>query len=174
MAQACHSHEPAGTQSRFTRFFASEGANGDFEMRALVMTAAAAFFPLTMLASQALAVQDTPTTINGVETVCTGVGSAKDDPRWGAYPVKIVRATTGGANLANAHVSISRNGKDVAGLDCDAPWVLFKPMAGSYTATATLKNGGGTTSQNFTTDGNGPQKEITLTFARPSNTAASQ
>ena len=38
-----------------------------------------------------------PTTINGVEVVCTGVGSAKDDPRWSAYPVKIVLATTGGA-----------------------------------------------------------------------------
>ena len=144
-------------------------------MRAFVMIAAVAFFPITMLAGQALAVQDMPTTINGVETVCTGVGSAKDDPRWNAYPVKIVLATTGGANLANAHVSISRNGKAVAGLDCDAPWVLFRPAAGSYTATATLKNGGDTSSQNFTTDGNGPQKEITLTFNRPSNsTAAAQ
>lgn len=144
-------------------------------MRAFVVTAAAAFFPITLLASQALAVQDTPTTINGVETVCTGVGSAKDDPRWAAYPVKIVLATTGGANLANAHVSISRNGKTVAGLDCDAPWILFRPGAGSYTATATMIGGSGaTSSQNFTTDGNGPQKEITLTFARPSNTAASQ
>lgn len=143
-------------------------------MRAFAMTAAAAFFPLTMLAGQALVVQDTPTTINGVETVCPGVGSAKDDPRWAAYPVKIVLATTGGANLANAHVSLSRSGKEVAGLDCDAPWILFKPAAGSYTATATLKVGGGTASQTFTTDGTGPQKEITLTFARPSNTAASQ
>ena len=141
-------------------------------MRAFAMTAAAAFFPLTILAGQALAVQDTPTTINGVETVCTGVGSAKDDPRWAAYPVKIVLATTGGANLANAHVSLSQGGKDVAGLDCDAPWILFKPAAGSYTAAATLKVGGGTASQTFTTDGTGPQKEITLTFARPSNTAS--
>ncbi len=141
-------------------------------MRAFAMTAAAAFFPLTILAGQALAVQDTPTTINGVETVCTGVGSAKDDPRWAAYPVKIVLATTGGANLANAHVSLSQGGKDVAGLDCDAPWILFKPAAGSYTATATLKVGGGTASESFTTDGTGPQKEITLTFARPSNTAS--
>jgi hypothetical protein len=143
-------------------------------MRAFAMTAAAAFFPITMLAGQALAVQDTPTTINGVETVCTGVGSSKDDPRWAAYPVKIVLATSDGANLANAHVSLSQGGKDVVGLDCDAPWILFRPSAGSYTATATLKVGGGTTSQNFTTDGTGPQKEITLTFARPSNTAASQ
>ena len=141
-------------------------------MRAFAMTAAAAFFPLTILAGQALAVQDTPTTINGVETVCTGVGSAKDDPRWAAYPVKIVLATTGGANLANAHVSLSQDGKDVTGLDCDAPWILFKPAAGSYTAAATLKVGGGTASQTFTTDGTGPQKEITLTFARPSNTAS--
>ena len=70
--------------------------------------------------------QDTPTTINGVEAVCTGVGSAKDDPRWSAYPVKIVLATTGGANLANAHVSLTKGGQEVAGLDCDAPWILFK------------------------------------------------
>lgn len=146
-------------------------------MRAFLMTAVAAPSTLTtvMLASEALAVQGMPTNINGVEVVCTGVGSAKDDPRWAAYPVKIVLATTGGANLANAHVSLSQNGKDVAGTDCDAPWILFKPKAGSYTATASLIGGGGrSSSQNFTTTGSGPQKEITNTFARHSNTAASQ
>ena len=144
-------------------------------MRAFLMTAVAALFPLThvLLAGEPLAVQDTPTTINGVEVVCTGVGSAKDDPRWSAYPVKIVLATTGGANLANAHVSLSRNGKEVAATDCDAPWILFRPRAGSYTATASLIGGSGaTSSQNFTTSGAGPQKEITITFARPSNTAS--
>lgn len=144
-------------------------------MRLFVMTAVAAFSTLTtvMLTSQALAVQDTPTNINGVEAVCTGVGSAKDDPRWAAYPVKIVLATTGGANLANAHVSLSQNGKEVAGLDCDAPWILFKPKAGGYTATATLIGGSGSTgSQNFTTSGAGAQKEITISFARPSNRPA--
>lgn len=145
-------------------------------MRLFLMTAVAAFSTLTtvMLTGQeALAVQDTPTNINGVEAVCTGVGSAKDDPRWAAYPVKIVLATTGGANLANAHVSLSKNGKEVAGLDCDAPWILFKPLAGSYTATATLIGGSGAaSSQNFTTTGEGAQKEITLTFNRPSNQPA--
>ena len=72
-------------------------------MRAFLMTAVAALSTLTtvMLASEVLAVQGMPTNINGVEVVCTGVGSAKDDPRWAAYPVKIVLATTGGANLAN-------------------------------------------------------------------------
>jgi hypothetical protein len=117
---------------------------------------------------EALAEQDTPTTINGVEVVCTGVGSAKDDPRWSAYPVKIVLATTGGANLANAHVSLSKGGKEVAGLDCDAPWILFKPPAGSYTATASLIGGSGQShSTNFTTSGQGAQKEVTIAFARP-------
>jgi len=138
-------------------------------MRTFLMITLAIGFPLTIvLADEAQAVQDTPATINGVETVCTGVGSAKDDPRWSAYPVKIVLATTGGANLANAHVSLSKGGKEVAGLDCDAPWILFRPGAGSYTATATLLGGpGGTRSANFSTSGSGPQKEITIMFARP-------
>src|SRR5262245_61010198 len=111
-------------------------------MRLFLMTVTAAGFALASFAmNEAMAVQDTPTNINGVEVVCPGVGSAKDDPRWSAYPVKIVLATTGGANLANAHVSLSKVGKakesqEVAGLDCDAPWILFKPSAGSYTATA--------------------------------------
>ncbi len=110
-------------------------------MRLFLMTRA---LSTVMLAGQRRsAVQDTPTNINGVEAVCTGVGSAKDDPRWAAYPVKIVLATTDGANLANAHVSLAKNGKEVAGLDCDAPWILFKPLPGSYTATATLIGGSG-------------------------------
>ena len=138
-------------------------------MRLFLMTAAAAGFAFAtaiMMADEAAAVQDTPTTINGIETVCTGVGSAKDDPRWKAYPVKIVLATTGGANLANAHVSLIKDNKEVAGLDCDAPWILFKPPAGSYTATATLIGGSGIAHANFSTAGSGAQKEITLLFPR--------
>ncbi|HKB95812.1 MAG TPA: hypothetical protein VKB94_03120 [Rhizomicrobium sp.] len=136
-------------------------------MRLFLMTATASGFALStfMMANQALAVQDTPTTINGVEVVCTGVGSAKDDPRWSAYPVKIVLATTGGANLANAHVTLMKGGQEVAGVDCDAPWILFKPPAGSYTATAALIGGGAAVkSASFTTSASAPQKEITLTF----------
>ena len=150
-------------------------------MRLFLMTATMAGFALASFAmNEALAVQDTPTTINGVEVVCTGVGSAKDDPRWSAYPVKIVLATTGGANLANAHVSLSKGGKakesqEVAGLDCDAPWILFKPPAGGYTATATLIGGSGQShSANFTTTGSGAQKEITIMFAKPPEASAGQ
>jgi hypothetical protein len=138
-------------------------------MRFFLMTVTASLFTLTtamMIAQEAQAVQDTPVTINGVEAVCTGVGSAKDDPRWSAYPIKIVLATADGANLANAHVTLNRGGKEVAGLDCDAPWILFKAPAGSYTATATLIGGSGrTNSTNLTTNGT-TQKETTITFAR--------
>jgi hypothetical protein len=135
-------------------------------MRFFAMTAAAA--TLMVLAGEASAVQDTPVTINGVQAVCTGVGSAKDNPDWKGYPVKVVLATAGGADLANAHISLSQGGKEMAGLDCDAPWVLFKAPAGKYTATATLIGGSGRSqSTNFFTSGSGPQKDITITFARP-------
>jgi len=141
-------------------------------MRLFVMTAVAAFstFATVMLANEALAVQDTPAIMNGVETVCTGVGSAKDDPRWSAYPVKIVLATAGGANLANAHVTLTKRGKTLVQTECDAPWILFKAPAGSYTATATMIGGSGQShSVNFTTSGSGPQKEITIAFQRPAS-----
>jgi hypothetical protein len=131
---------------------------------------------MLVLSPASFAIQDTPVAINGVETVCTGVGSAKDDPRWKAYPVKIVLATTGGADLANAHISLRRgDGTTVAETDCDAPWVLFKPPAGRYTATASLIGGSGSAhSASFTTTGSGAQKEITITFARPSSPSTGQ
>jgi hypothetical protein len=138
-------------------------------MRLFLMAATAAgfaFATVLMMADEAAAVQDMPTTINGVETVCTGVGSAKDDPRWSSYPVKIVLATSGGANLANAHVSLTKGNQEVAALDCDAPWILFKPPAGSYTATASLIGGSRTAHANFATSGSGAQKEVTLVFPR--------
>ena len=140
-------------------------------MRLFVMTTAAVGFTLStlMLATGALAVQDQPVTINGTELVCTGVGSAKDDPRWGAYPVKVVLATNGGANLANAHVSFAKGGQEIAGLDCDAPWILMRPAAaGNYSATATLIGGSGMSrTVSFTAPAKG-QKGVTITFPVPS------
>lgn len=138
-------------------------------MRLFLMAATAAGFAFAtalMMADEAAAVQDMPTTINGVETVCTGVGSAKDDPRWASYPVKIVLSTVDGANLANAHVSLTKGNQEVAGLDCDAPWILFKPPAGTYTATASLIGGSRSAHASFTTSGSGPQKEVTLVFPK--------
>jgi len=121
-------------------------------------------------ATPALAVQDTPTTINGVETVCTGVGSAKDDPRWAAYPVKIVIANTSGQNLAAMQIALMSGGKPVVQTTCDAPWILFRLPAGHYTASATMvDNPSMTHSADFTTTGSGAQQEITISFAVPPN-----
>jgi hypothetical protein len=132
---------------------------------ACALAGAALAFPALTVPAQA--VQDVPATLNGVETVCTGVGSAKDDPRWSAYPVKIVLANTSGANMAKAHIALSQNGKTVAETDCDAPWILLKPTAGKYTATATLIGGSGQSrSVSFTTSGSGRQQEVTIMFAR--------
>lgn len=144
-------------------------------MRFFLMAATASFFTLStamMMAQEAQAVQDTPVTINGVEAVCTGVGSAKDDPRWSAYPVKVVLATMDGANLANAHVTLTNGRQEVAGLDCDAPWILFKAPPGAYTVTATLIGGSGrSSSAKFGTTGSGRQKEVTIMFPRPAPAA---
>src|SRR5215469_1697683 len=104
---------------------------GRFEMRLILVGAISAISVVAALsATRALAVQDMPTTIDGIQTVCTGVGSAKDDPRWKDYPVKIVLATTGGADLANAHVTLSKAGHPLVETDCNGPWVLFKAPPG--------------------------------------------
>jgi hypothetical protein len=129
----------------------------------LISTVTAFSVVAAFTATRALAVQDTPTSINGVETVCTGVGSAKDDPRWKDYPVKIVLATAGGADLANAHIALSKGGQTLVETDCDAPWILFKASPGQYTATATLIGGSGQSHSATFTSGSA-QKEITITF----------
>jgi hypothetical protein len=137
-------------------------------MRLFLIATVTAFSAVAALtATRALAVQDTPSNINGVDTVCTGVGSAKDDPRWKAYPVKIVLATAGGADLANAHITLTKGGQTVVETDCDAPWVLFKAPPGQYTATATLIGGSGQSHSASFTSGSA-QKEVTIIFKAPS------
>jgi hypothetical protein len=143
-------------------------------MRLFLISTVTAFSVVAVLtASRALAVQDTPATINGVETVCTGVGSAKDDPRWKAYPVKIVLATTGGADLANAHITLARGGQTLVETDCDAPWILLRAPPGRYTATATLIGGSGQSHSASFTSG-AAQREVTILFKSPSAPPATQ
>ena len=98
---------------------------------------------LPLLSGGAQAVQDQPVTIGGIETVCTGVGSAKDNPAWSAYPVKLVFANPAGENLAAVHVAVSQGGRVLVETDCDAPWLLLKLPAGTYAATATFASGTG-------------------------------
>jgi len=120
------------------------------------------------LVSPVQAVQDQPVTIGGVESVCTGVGSAKDNPAWTGYPVKLVFANTAGEDLADVHVAITQGGKTVMETDCDAPWLLVKAPSGSYGVRATV--GPRTATANFSMAGSG-QKTVTLMFPKQSASA---
>jgi len=132
--------------------------------------AAGSALALPALTDMAFAVQDQPVTIGGIETVCTGVGSAKDNPAWDAYPVKLVFANPQGEDLAQEHISVMQGGKPVVETDCDAPWVLLKLPTGDYSVAANI--GGRTGNANFSTSGEG-QKTVTITMPPASNSTAS-
>src|SRR4051812_42529110 len=120
------------------------------------------------LVSPVQAVQDQPITIGGVESVCTGVGSAKDNPAWSGYPVKLVFANTAGEDLADVHVAITQGGRTVMETDCDAPWLLVRAPSGSYAVHASV--GARNATANFSGSG-GAQKTVTLMFPKQSASA---
>ena len=137
-------------------------------MRPIPLAAVAAtLFSLTIGA--ACAVQDTPMMSNGVEAVCTGVGSAKDNPKWDAYPVKVVFSNGAQEFVAGEHVVLRRGDQTLVETDCDAPWMLFRAPAGKYTLTASLPGRADSEhSATFTTDGpDAGQKRLDISFTAP-------
>src|SRR5215475_12160723 len=46
---------------------------------------------------------DTPVSFGGIQVVCTGVGSAKDDPQWASCPIRIEFSNNGAQYLSGAH-----------------------------------------------------------------------
>jgi hypothetical protein len=128
---------------------------------AILISAAAG----TLVAFPALAVQDQPVTIGGVESVCTGVGSAKDNPAWGSYPIKLTFSNMSGENEAAEHIAVLQGGKTVMETDCDAPWLLIRAPAGHYDVQASLPGAATRTAHAaFTTSGSGAQKTVNLAF----------
>ena len=113
---------------------------------------------------------DNPISIDGTEAVCTGIGSAQDDPRWKAYPVRVEFSNGGAQYLAGAHVTLSSGGKTLAAFDCSGSWVLFKLKSGSYKVSASLKDepGAGTRSATFSPPASG-QKRVVIQFPMPAN-----
>jgi hypothetical protein len=81
---------------------------------------------------------DAPITVNGIDTVCTGIADSKDDPRWKSYPVRIEFSNGGQQYLAGAHVTLAKGRNVLAELDCQASWVLFRLPPGGYSVTATI------------------------------------
>jgi len=116
--------------------------------------------------AQSYVTMDNPITINGVDTVCTGIGDeAQHDPRWTAYPIRVEFSNGGAQYLSGAHVTLSQGGKTLAALDCAGSWVLFKLAPGSYRVEASLLNnqGGGVRSAEFSPPAHG-QKRVVLQF----------
>lgn len=83
---------------------------------------------------------DTPITVNGIDTACTGIADSKDDPRWKTYPIRVEFSNGAAQYLAGAHVTLTKGKTTLAELDCDANWVLFRLPRGSYAVTATMHN----------------------------------
>lgn len=108
---------------------------------------------------------DSPTTLNGIETVCTGIGSGQDNPAWGAYPIRVEFSNGGAQYLAGAHIVLDKGGKTLTAFDCAGSWVLFKLPAGSYKVTATMTGQGGGTprSATFSPPATG-QKRVVIQF----------
>ena len=80
---------------------------------------------------------DEEKTYQGTRYVCTGVGQERDDPRWAAYPAKVMLTTKSGAFVADGQITIAdAQGKTVLETTCDAPWLLAQLPPGRYQVTA--------------------------------------
>jgi hypothetical protein len=110
---------------------------------------------------------DTPVTVNGITTVCTGIGEdAQQDPRWKAYPIRVEFSNGGAQYLAGATVTLKdAKGKVLSVVDCDGAWVLFQLVPGDYSASATLNGMANVpaASGRFSPPAKG-QKRVVLTF----------
>lgn len=113
---------------------------------------------------------DNPVSADGVDTVCTGIGSSQDDPRWKDYPIRVEFSNGGAQYLAGAHVTLSGGGKNLAAFDCAGSWVLFKLAPGSYKVTAKLMNNqsGAAKSATFSPPKTG-QKRVVIQFPKQAN-----
>ncbi|HEY0105652.1 MAG TPA: hypothetical protein VGB91_06160 [Rhizomicrobium sp.] len=107
---------------------------------------------------------DTPVSFGNVEAVCTGVGSAKDDPQWSGFPIRIEFSNGAAQYLSGAQVTLSSGGASVAQLNCAGPWVLVKGPAGAYRVTATINGSGAKPVTAPFAMGMGAQKRVVLRF----------
>jgi len=107
---------------------------------------------------------DTPVSFGNIQTVCTGVGSAKDDPQWARYPIRIEFSNDGAQYLSGAHVTLSQGGHQLADLNCAGPWVLVNGPSGRYQVSASINGSGARPANAAFNLRNGPTQRIVLRF----------
>jgi len=120
---------------------------------ALVLSAPAPAAPLPM---------DVPVVLGSVETVCTGIGEGKNDPRWKAYPIRVEFADAQAHYIAGAHVTLAdAAGATAAEFDCSGSWVMLSMPRGLYSVSAQI--GTATATEKFQTPATG-QLRVVLRF----------
>ena len=107
---------------------------------------------------------DRPVQMNGLETVCTGIGESKDDPRWKDYPIRIEFSNGGAQYLSGAAVKISHGANPVVSFDCPGAWVLLKGAPGDYRVDASIDGSQAKPVSAPFKMGDGAQKRIVLRF----------
>jgi hypothetical protein len=110
-------------------------------------------------ASAAPLPMDAPIVLGNVETVCTGIGEGRNDPRWKSYPVRMEFADPQARYLAGAHVVLSdAAGRAAAEFDCAGAWVLMRMPRGLYSVTARI--GTASATEKFQTPATGQLRVI--------------
>jgi hypothetical protein len=102
-------------------------------IRMLVLTAAISV-PVRAGALDIIALEpDTPTKIQSIEAVCTGVSlDARENPVWATYPLKIEIAGRGGQYLGDVELTVAEKDRVLAKLSCGGPWLLLRLPFGHY------------------------------------------
>lgn len=117
--------------------------NGNFVACAAIVLAAGALVPVFSSASAQVADTlrlDTPSAVESIETVCTGVdANSRGDQRWNSYALKIEIAGKGGQYLGDEEITLDRDGNHLAQVTCGGPWLLFKVSPGRYRVSATIE-----------------------------------
>ncbi|WP_374575576.1 hypothetical protein [Phenylobacterium sp.] len=76
---------------------------------------------------------DQPTTIDGIEAACTGIGQTREDPAWKSYGVRIEFSNAKNEYLGAGAIRLKdRAGKVLLDASCDAPWILLRLPPGAY------------------------------------------
>jgi hypothetical protein len=134
------------------------------------MASAACAACLALPAVAAVLPPDAPVKMGDITAVCSGVGSAKDDPRWSDYAIKLEFSNAGAQFLSGENVKLmNQTGQQLAEFDCTGPWVLLQLPKGSYSVTASIPQQNlGPKSAKFETPATG-QKRIEIQFPAPPN-----
>jgi hypothetical protein len=109
----------------------------------LAMAGAAALAAPAYAAAEQTPAQELPvdkaTVVQGIQVACTGMAETRQDPKWGAYPVRVEFSNGKAEYLTDAEVRLTTaKGKPLLHVSCAAPWVLLKTPPGQYHVFAKL------------------------------------